>query len=108
MFLSASWPAYHKNPELSTPRVGEIPQNNLSVLISDTYVPALDTGPFICHTISIKRRVSPTMSVIEINYGKGWERTCYKPMSMWDAYTIAERLAKAYTEYQYRVVDEAR
>lgn len=48
------------------------------------------------------------MSVIEINWGEGWQKTLYKPMNKWDAYTIAERLAKAYTSYQYRVVDVAR
>ena len=48
------------------------------------------------------------MAVIEINYGKGWEKTVYKPMNKWDAYTIAERLQSMYSQYQYRVVDEAR
>ena len=48
------------------------------------------------------------MAVIEINYGKGWERTVYKPMDKFSAYTIAERLQSAYTKYQYRVVDEVR
>ena len=48
------------------------------------------------------------MSVIEINYGKGWERTVYKPMDKFSAYTIAERLQSLYSQYNYRVVDEAR
>ena len=48
------------------------------------------------------------MAVIQINFGKGWEPTCYKPMNKWDAERIAKGLANVYTSYQYRVVDEAR
>ena len=48
------------------------------------------------------------MAVIQINFGKGWEKTAYKPMNKWDAERIAKGLANVYTSYQYRVVDEAR
>ena len=48
------------------------------------------------------------MSVIEINYGKGWERTVYKPMDKFSAITIKDRLQSQYSKYQYRVVDEVR
>jgi hypothetical protein len=54
--------------------------------------------------ITITPRKEP-MKRIQINFGKGWENTVYEPMTAWDAYIIAERLEKIYTNYSYRVVD---
>ena len=48
------------------------------------------------------------MTVIQINFGEGWQKTAYKPMNKWDAERIAKGLANVYTHYQYRVVDVAR
>ena len=44
------------------------------------------------------------MFVLQINFGEGWQPTCYRPMNRWDAYSLAERLGGLYTSYQYRVV----
>ena len=48
------------------------------------------------------------MSVIEINWGEGWQKTLYKPMDKFSAITIKDRLQSQYKEYNYRVVDVAR
>ena len=41
---------------------------------------------------------------LEINFGQGWEATCYRPMDRMDADRLAARLGRLYTEYSYRVV----
>ena len=45
------------------------------------------------------------MYTLQIQFdGQTWEGTCYRPMSQWDAYELAEKLGRLYTEYSYRVV----
>mgnify|MGYP001185403328 CR=1 FL=1 len=44
------------------------------------------------------------MFVLQINFGQGWEPTCYRPMDSFSAQRLADRLGAAYTHYSYRVV----
>ena len=46
------------------------------------------------------------MKQIQISFERGiWQNTCYRPMDSISAQRIADRLAAAYTEYAYRVID---
>ena len=64
----------------------------------------LDFCPVSCHTIGVKQREHPVTYQLEINFGQGWEATCYRPMDRMDADQLAGRLGRLYTEYSYRVV----
>ena len=44
------------------------------------------------------------MFVLQINFGEGWQPTCYRPMDKWDADRIAKSLSNVYRHYSYRVV----
>ena len=41
---------------------------------------------------------------LEINFGQGWEASCYHAMDKISAERLAKRLGNLYTQYRYRVV----
>ena len=41
---------------------------------------------------------------LEINFGQGWEASCYHAMDRMDAERLCAKLSRLYTSYKYRVV----